>query len=51
VTLLARQTSLPRPMPAGATFHGRLFEEGKMLVLAHAVESRLNVWQYHPSIA
>jgi hypothetical protein len=33
------------------TFHGRLFEEGKMLALAHALETRLEVWQQHPSIA
>jgi hypothetical protein len=33
------------------TFHGRLFEEGKMLALAHALENRLEVWQQHPSIA
>ncbi len=33
------------------TFHGRLFEEGKMLALAHALETRLEVWQEHPSIA
>lgn len=32
-------------------FHGRLFEEGTMLALARALESKLGVWQRHPSIA
>jgi Asp-tRNA(Asn)/Glu-tRNA(Gln) amidotransferase A subunit family amidase len=32
------------------TFHGRLFEEGKMLALAHALETRLDVWRQHPSM-
>jgi Asp-tRNA(Asn)/Glu-tRNA(Gln) amidotransferase A subunit family amidase len=30
------------------TFHGRLFEEGKMLALGRALESKLGVWQRHP---
>ena len=29
-------------------FHGRLFEEGPMLALARALESRLGVWQRQP---
>ena len=33
------------------TFHGRLFEEGKMLAVARALESRLGVWQRPPPIA
>lgn len=32
------------------TFHGRLFEEGKMLALAHALENRLGVWDRRPPI-
>jgi Asp-tRNA(Asn)/Glu-tRNA(Gln) amidotransferase A subunit family amidase len=32
------------------TFHGQLFEEGTMLALARALESKLGVWQRHPSI-
>lgn len=32
------------------TFHGRLFEEGKMLALAHALEDRLGVWDRRPPI-
>jgi Asp-tRNA(Asn)/Glu-tRNA(Gln) amidotransferase A subunit family amidase len=32
-------------------FHGRLFEEGTMLALARALESKLGVWQRHPLIA
>lgn len=32
------------------TFHGRLFEEGKMLALAHALESKLDVWDRRPPI-
>jgi len=31
-------------------FHGRLFEEGTMLALAGALESKLSVWQRHPPI-
>jgi Asp-tRNA(Asn)/Glu-tRNA(Gln) amidotransferase A subunit family amidase len=31
-------------------FHGRLFEEGTMLAVAHALENRLGIWQRHPSI-
>jgi Asp-tRNA(Asn)/Glu-tRNA(Gln) amidotransferase A subunit family amidase len=30
------------------TFHGRLFEEGKMLALAAALERRLGVWERQP---
>jgi Asp-tRNA(Asn)/Glu-tRNA(Gln) amidotransferase A subunit family amidase len=30
------------------TFHGRLFEEGKMLALAAALEKRLGVWDRQP---
>jgi Asp-tRNA(Asn)/Glu-tRNA(Gln) amidotransferase A subunit family amidase len=33
------------------TFHGRLFEEGRMLALAHALETQLGVWQRRPPIA
>jgi Asp-tRNA(Asn)/Glu-tRNA(Gln) amidotransferase A subunit family amidase len=33
------------------TFHGRLFEEGPMLAIAHALESKLGVWQRHPPIS
>lgn len=32
-------------------FHGRLFEEGTMLAIARALESKLGVWQRHPAIA
>jgi hypothetical protein len=32
------------------TFHGRLFEEGKMLALAAALERRLGVWDRHPDV-
>lgn len=32
------------------TFHGRLFEEGKMIALAHALETRLGVWQRRPPL-
>jgi Asp-tRNA(Asn)/Glu-tRNA(Gln) amidotransferase A subunit family amidase len=28
--------------------HGRLFEEGKMLALARAIEERANVWRERP---
>jgi Asp-tRNA(Asn)/Glu-tRNA(Gln) amidotransferase A subunit family amidase len=31
-------------------FHGRLFDEGTMLAIAHALESKLGLWQRHPSI-
>ena len=31
-------------------FHGRLFEEGTMLALARALESKLGVWQRRPPI-
>lgn len=31
-------------------FHGRLFEEGTMLAVARALESKLNVWQRRPPI-
>jgi Asp-tRNA(Asn)/Glu-tRNA(Gln) amidotransferase A subunit family amidase len=33
------------------TFHGRLFQEGRMLALAHALETQLGVWQRRPPIA
>ncbi len=32
------------------TFHGRLFEEGKMLALGRALEERLNVWRERPPV-
>jgi len=32
------------------TFHGRLFEEGTMLALARALESKLGVWERRPPI-
>jgi Asp-tRNA(Asn)/Glu-tRNA(Gln) amidotransferase A subunit family amidase len=32
-------------------FHGRLFEEGTMLALASALESKLGVWQRRPPVA
>ena len=31
-------------------FHGRLFEEGKMLALARALEAKLAVWQRRPEL-
>jgi len=31
-------------------FHGRLFEEGTMLALARALESKLGIWQRRPPI-
>jgi hypothetical protein len=31
-------------------FHGRLFEEGTMLAVARALESKLGVWQRRPPI-
>lgn len=31
-------------------FHGRLFEEGTMLAIAHALESKLAVWQRRPPV-
>ncbi|MBV8144495.1 MAG: amidase [Gammaproteobacteria bacterium] len=33
------------------TFHGRLFQEGTMLAIARALESKLGVWQRHPQLA
>ncbi|MFZ1904760.1 MAG: amidase [Steroidobacteraceae bacterium] len=32
------------------TFHGRLFQEGTMLAIAHALENKLGVWQRRPPI-
>jgi hypothetical protein len=32
------------------TFHGQLFQEGTMLALARALESKLGVWQRRPPI-
>jgi Asp-tRNA(Asn)/Glu-tRNA(Gln) amidotransferase A subunit family amidase len=32
------------------TFHGRLFEEGTMLAIGHALESNLGVWQRRPPV-
>jgi Asp-tRNA(Asn)/Glu-tRNA(Gln) amidotransferase A subunit family amidase len=32
------------------TFHGRLFEEGRMLAIGRALESKLGVWQRRPPI-
>jgi Asp-tRNA(Asn)/Glu-tRNA(Gln) amidotransferase A subunit family amidase len=32
------------------TFHGRLFEEGTMLAVARALESKLGVWQRYPPL-
>lgn len=31
-------------------FHGRLFEEGKMIAVARALEEKLDVWQPHPTL-
>ena len=32
------------------TFHGRLYEEGKILAIGHALETQLNVWHHRPPI-
>ena len=32
------------------SFHGRLFEEGKMLAVARAMEEHLNVWRHRPPV-
>jgi Asp-tRNA(Asn)/Glu-tRNA(Gln) amidotransferase A subunit family amidase len=32
------------------TLHGRLYEEGKILALGHALESRLGAWHHRPPI-
>jgi Asp-tRNA(Asn)/Glu-tRNA(Gln) amidotransferase A subunit family amidase len=32
------------------TFHGRLFEEGTMLAIGRALESKLGVWQRRPPV-
>ncbi|MBM4187188.1 MAG: amidase [Gemmatimonadetes bacterium] len=48
----------PAPGPAtpsktitqNVTLHGRLFEEGKILAIGHALETRLGVWHHRPSI-
>jgi hypothetical protein len=35
---------------ANGSLHGRLFEEGKILSLANAIERRLKVWDQRPPI-
>ncbi len=40
----------PRPITQNVTLHGRLFEEGKILAIAHALETRLGVWRHRPPI-
>lgn len=35
---------------SNVSLHGRLYEEGKMLAIAHAIEKRLNVWHERPPI-
>jgi hypothetical protein len=32
------------------SLHGRLYEEGKMLALARALEEKLDVWHIRPPI-
>jgi len=41
----------PHTVTSNVAFHGRLFEEGKMLALAHALEVKLAVSQRHPALA
>ncbi|MCC5867836.1 MAG: amidase [Gammaproteobacteria bacterium] len=35
---------------ANISFHGRLFEEGKIIAVARAVEEKLDVWHVTPSV-
>jgi Asp-tRNA(Asn)/Glu-tRNA(Gln) amidotransferase A subunit family amidase len=43
--------SVPHTITRNVAFHGRLFEDGKMLALAHALERALGVYKRHPMIA
>jgi Asp-tRNA(Asn)/Glu-tRNA(Gln) amidotransferase A subunit family amidase len=43
--------SVPHTITRNVAFHGRLFEDGTMLALAHALESKLGVSRRHPIIA
>jgi Asp-tRNA(Asn)/Glu-tRNA(Gln) amidotransferase A subunit family amidase len=35
---------------SNVSLHGRLYEEGKMLAIAHALEKQLNVWHVKPPL-
>jgi Asp-tRNA(Asn)/Glu-tRNA(Gln) amidotransferase A subunit family amidase len=39
-----------RGRPRSATFTGRLFDEGTLVRLGRAVESRLGVWDVRPEM-
>lgn len=43
-------STTPRTITQNVTLHGRLFEEGKLLAIGHALESRLGVWHHRPPI-
>lgn len=43
-------STTPRTITQNVTLHGRLFEEGKILAIGHALESRLGVWHRRPPI-
>jgi len=40
----------PHTITQNVAFHGRLFEEGKILALARALEAKLGVWHHRPPV-